>query len=143
MTENSENKKQAAANLRVLLVDDQDDLLQVMNILLQRRRGYEVETAQSGDQAMQKAPDFAPHVVVSDITMPGRDGCELMRNLRSLEGGELSPFRSIALSGYDTSNDPQLTQCGYDAHLTKPVDFDQLLNMIDELATDVRKPTTK
>src|SRR6476620_10429200 len=114
MAENSENINQTTNGLRVLLVDDQDDLLQVMHILLQRRRGYQVETAQSGHQAMQKAPDFAPHVVVSDITMPGMDGCELMQNLRRLEGEEISPFRAIALSGYDTLNDSRFTQCGYD-----------------------------
>jgi CheY-like chemotaxis protein len=126
-------------SLRVLLVDDQDDLLQVMHLLLQRKGGYLVETALSGPQAMEKAPEFAPHIVVSDITMPGMDGCELMQKLRRMEGETLSRFKSIALSGYDVRNNEQLLDCGYDAHLTKPVDFDVLLHTITELANDIQK----
>ena len=131
----------SSRNLRVLLVDDQDDLLLMLNLMFQRKRDYAVETANSGEQAMQKAPDFAPHIVVSDITMPGMDGCELMENLRRLEGETLSPFKSIALSGIDSQDDSVLTS-GYDAQLTKPVDFDVLIGKIDELARDVKHSST-
>lgn len=127
----------SSRNLRVLLVDDQDDLLLMLDLMFKRKRDYAVETANSGQLAMQKAPTFAPHIVVSDITMPGMDGCELMENLRRLEGETLSPFKSIALSGHDVHDESVLT-CGYDAQLTKPVDFEVLIGKIDELARDVK-----
>jgi CheY-like chemotaxis protein len=128
----------ANPNLRVLLVDDQDDLLMMMNLMFRRRGAYAVETANSGAQAMQKASDFAPHVVVSDIGMPDMDGCELMERLRRLEGEQLSPFKSIALSGYDAGHDTRIRTAGYDAQLTKPVDFDVLFGTIDQLAGDMQ-----
>ena len=130
--------KTSSGNLRVLLVDDQDDLLLMLNMMFRRRQDYSVETANSGAQAMEKASDFAPHVVVSDIGMPDMDGCELMENLRNLEGEKLSPFKAIALSGYDVGHDVRVMSSGYDAQLTKPVDFEVLLGTIDQLAGDVK-----
>jgi CheY-like chemotaxis protein len=130
-------QKSVPPSVRVLLVDDQDDLLTVMHLMLQRKSGYTVETAQSGRQAIEKAPNFSPHVVVSDLTMPGMDGVELMENLRKLEGGKLSPFKAIALSGYDSLQDDRVLGCGYDAHLTKPVDFEVLIQTIDRMALDM------
>lgn len=124
--------------LRVLLVDDQDDLLAMMNLMLQRRRGFTIETARSGQQAIEKAPIFSPHVVISDIVMPGMDGYELMQNLRRLEGEHISPFKAIALTGYDSDHDRRVLTSGYDVHLTKPVDFDALLHTIDTIALDMQ-----
>lgn len=128
----------APPNLRVLLVDDHDDLLLMMNLMFKRKRGYTVETAQSGHQAMQKASDFSPHIVISDITMPGMNGIELMENLRKLEDKKLSPFKAIALSGYEADYDTRVLDCGYDAHLTKPVDFEVLVQTIDLMALGMK-----
>jgi CheY-like chemotaxis protein len=133
----SDSASSSKLNLRVLLVDDQDDMLTMMNLMFTRHRDYAVEIANSGEQAMQKAPAFSPHVVVSDISMPDMDGCELMEKLRGLEGAQLSPFKSIALSGYDVGHDARVLTAGYDAQLTKPVDFDVLFGTIDQLARDM------
>lgn len=125
------------ADLRVLLVEDQDDLLMMMNLMLKKRSEFTIEIASSGAQAMEKAHHFAPHVVISDIGMPEMDGCELMENLRRLEGEKISPFKAIALSGYDIAQEDRVLASGYDAHLTKPVDFDQLLGLISKMGLDV------
>jgi CheY-like chemotaxis protein len=138
MSELVSTSSTAPSNLRVLLVDDQDDLLMMMNLMLKRRGEYTIETATSGAQAIEKASNFAPHVVISDIGMPEMDGCELMEVLRRLEGAKLSPFKSIALSGYDTIHESRVLSSGYDAHLTKPVDFDQLLGLITQMASDIK-----
>ena len=133
----------APQNLRILLVDDQNDLLEVFNLMLQRRFGYAVETAQSGQQAMEKAIDFSPHLVISDIGMPDMDGIELMENLRRLEGNQLSPFKAIALSGYDLNEDDRVFSCGYDAHFTKPVDFENLFIMLEQMALEMKAAHSK
>ncbi len=126
------NPEVSLSSLRVLVVDDHPDLLSMLDLMMQRRQ-YAVKTAQSGDQAMQLAPDFCPHVVVSDIGMPGMDGYQLMQNLRATAG--LAPFKSIALTGFGGhSEDDRAKNAGYDAHMTKPIEFDQLFEMIEGLA---------
>lgn len=120
-----------SSSLRVLLVDDQPDLLSMLDLMMKRRK-YAVKTAQSGDEALQLAPDFAPHVVISDIGMPGMDGYQLMTHLRSTP--DLAPFKSIALSGYDLhSENSRAKDAGYDAHLLKPIEFEELFEMIEKL----------
>jgi CheY-like chemotaxis protein len=122
-------------SLRVLLVDDHDDMLTIMQLLM-TQRGYSVATATSGAEALALAPEFAPQVVVSDIGMPGMDGYELMSTLRRAD--ELAPFKSIALTGYDEPDDHERArQVGYDAQMTKPVDFNSLFNVIDDLAKKI------
>lgn len=119
-------------SLRVLIVDDHADLLIMLDMMMQRRQ-YAVKTARSGDQALQLVPEFCPHVVISDIGMPGMDGYQLMQTLRA--NIDLAPFKSIALSGYDAQTEQsRALDAGYDAHLTKPIEFEQLFDMIEELA---------
>lgn len=122
-------------SLRVLVVDDQPDLLSMLDLMMQRRK-YAVKTALSGDEALELAPDFAPHVVISDIGMPGMDGYQLMAHLRAAP--DLAPFKSIALSGYDLHTETSRARnAGYDAHLLKPIEFDQLFEMIEELVGEM------
>jgi CheY-like chemotaxis protein len=72
--------------------------------------------------------------VISDLSMPEMDGCEMMTQLRGK--AHLSPFKSIALSGYGASHQESALAAGYDIHLAKPVDFDHLTNVIDQLARE-------
>jgi len=117
------------AGLRVLLVDDHDDLLLMMGMMLKRKRGFAVETASSGHQAIAMASQFCPHLVISDITMPGMNGFQMMNELKAKD---LAPFKSIALSGHDLPHEDR-KDSGYDIHLTKPVDFDELFSIIEHL----------
>jgi CheY-like chemotaxis protein len=118
--------------VRVLLVDDQEDILRVMQLILARCGNYCVETAASGNLALQKAETFAPDIVISDISMPEMDGCELITQLR--EKSCIRSFKSIALSGYGGDQEKATLAAGYDVHLVKPVDYDNLTSIIDQLA---------
>lgn len=132
-----QSSDQSGAGLRVLLVDDHDDVLMMLGLVM-KRRSYSVATANTAFEALEVIESFAPHVVVSDITLPEMDGCEMMTTLRAME--QLTPFRSIALTGYDFSHEEdRLRDAGYDAHLTKPVDFDLLFGLIDQLAGTVKE----
>ena len=118
--------------VRVLLVDDHDDLLAMLRLVLSRR-SYAVVTASSGKEAIDVAGQFAPHIVVSDLGMPGMNGLEMMSQMRGMR--QLSPFKAIALSGFGDACDAASSQAaGFDAHLAKPVDFDSLFATIDKLA---------
>ena len=122
--------------LRVLLVDDHDDLLLMMRMMLRRKCGYAVETANTGHQAIALASEFCPHLVISDITMPGMDGFQMMDELKAKN---FAPFKSIALSGHDLPRE-MYQDSGYDLHLTKPVDFDELFVAIEGLIQAELKP---
>ncbi len=124
-------------SLRVLLVDDQPDLLSMLDLMMQRRQ-YEVRTCQSATEALKTATEFAPHVVVSDIGMPEMDGYEMMQAMR--EEPQFGPFRAIALTGYDLQLDgDRAKRAGYDAHIAKPIEFDQLFDMIENLASEMHQ----
>jgi CheY-like chemotaxis protein len=122
------------SQIRVLLVDDQEDVLRVMQLILARCENYCVETAATGHLALEKAETFAPDVVISDISMPEMDGCELMTQLR--KKSSLNSFKSIALSGYGGDHEKATLAAGYDVHLVKPVDYDNLTKIIDQLAQE-------
>lgn len=121
-----------SSSLRVLLVDDHPDMLTMLDMMMQKR-GHAVKTALSGVEALEIAGEFAPHVVVSDIGMPGMDGYEMMKSLRGV--ASQAPFKSIALTGYDPQTESQRArEAGFDAQLCKPIEFDQLFAMIERLA---------
>jgi len=126
------SEKGDKTTLRVLLVDDQEDILHVMHLILERRGNFQIETASSGSQALEKAASFAPHVVISDLSMPEMDGCEFMSQLRCKPSR--TPFKSIALSGYGSTYQEAAKDAGFDSHLVKPVDFDELFEVIDQLS---------
>lgn len=113
----------------MLLVDDHDDLRAMLCLLLERKRGYAVETAASGKQALDMVEQFSPHLVISDITMPGMDGFAMLDEMKTRD---LSPFKAIALSGSEAEYHKR-PDSAYDAHLVKPVDFATLFATIDQL----------
>jgi two-component system CheB/CheR fusion protein len=131
MSESTPAPGSPEASLRVLLVDDHDDLLVMLRMVL-ARRSFTVDTASSGAEAIKKAENFAPHIIVSDLGMPGMTGLELMERLRTMD--ELGSFKAIALSGFDDREDEASSlAAGFDAHLAKPIDFERLIDTINRL----------
>jgi two-component system CheB/CheR fusion protein len=117
----------AAPTRRVLIVDDELDNAEGLALLC-RLAGHEVEVAQDGPTAIEKAKSFHPEVVVLDIGMPGMDGIETCRQLRDLSGPR--PF-VIAVTGWGLSADYDRTRAaGFDHHLVKPVEPQQFLAML-------------
>jgi two-component system, OmpR family, alkaline phosphatase synthesis response regulator PhoP len=68
---------------RVLIADDEPDILEIIGYNLSKE-GYEVQTAANGKEAMEKAAAFNPHLVILDIMMPGMNGVEVCRLLRTM-----------------------------------------------------------
>lgn len=131
MTDNTPGFAAQSRPLRVLLVDDHEDLLTMLRLVLSRR-GYDVTTASSGAEAINLAGTFAPHIVVSDLGMPGMNGLEMMKRLRGMD--ELAAFKAIALSGFGDQKDTDSSlSVGFDAHFAKPVDFNHLCETIEHL----------
>jgi signal transduction histidine kinase/DNA-binding response OmpR family regulator len=115
---------------RVLVVDDNADAAQATAVLLELA-GHEVKAVGDGHDALASAPVFAPHVVLLDIGLPRLDGYEVARKLRAL--AETSSAFLIALTGYGQPADRgRALEAGFDHHLTKPADPDELLRLIQE-----------
>ena len=104
---------------RVLLVDDNTEVVADMAVLLQHL-GHEVRTAYDGLHALEVAETFQPEIVVADIGMPGMDGWELAQRLRQLPA--MAQVKLIAMSGYGQEDFLRRSrEVGFDIYLVKPV----------------------
>jgi CheY-like chemotaxis protein len=110
---------------RVLIVDDCADAADSLALLLKEVWGYEVLVAYNSSSALELAAAYRPAVVFLDIGLPGPDGYEVARRLRAL--GELSGLLLVAVTGYGCAADRhRCLEAGFDAHLVKPVDPDEV-----------------
>ena len=111
--------------MRVLVVDDEADLADAVALGL-RRDGYAVDVARSGEEALEKLTVNAYDLVCLDLTMPGIDGLEVCRWIRSGEGPEPAP-RVLMLTARDSLADRVAgLDEGADDYLVKPFAFDEL-----------------
>ncbi|MFZ1688013.1 MAG: ATP-binding protein, partial [Flavobacteriales bacterium] len=116
--------------LRVLVVDDNLDLALMLSSTL-RFKGYTVQTAHTGPDGLKIAELWLPQIVLLDIGLPGLDGYEVARRLRTHSGTRTA--RLIALTGYGQETDIALTrEAGFNAHMVKPYDFDELEKLMLE-----------
>jgi CheY-like chemotaxis protein len=121
----------AAGQSRILVVDDNRDAADTLAMLLSLS-GFETQVAYTPTEALNRMKAFDPEVAVIDIGLPEMDGYELARRLRH----GTPPFRGklIALTGYGQQQDVEKAMsAGFDAHLTKPVQPDALLELIARL----------
>jgi signal transduction histidine kinase/DNA-binding response OmpR family regulator len=129
--------QRAPESLRVLIVDDNHDAANTLAEVL-RQYGHAVEALYDGAAALPAALRFAPHAILLDLAMPGQDGYETARELRS--AGATASTLLIALSGYGQPRDRARSQeAGFDAHLVKPVDIEQLVALL-ATSTSLRRP---
>jgi CheY-like chemotaxis protein/nitrogen-specific signal transduction histidine kinase len=109
---------------RVLVVDDNRDSADSMTLLLSLK-GHTVRTAYDGTQAIEEARAFHPDVVLLDIGLPGLDGYEVARRLRGV--ADIGNPRLVAATGWGHTEDKRrASEAGFDFHLTKPVNMDEL-----------------
>ncbi len=114
-----------AAGLDVLIVEDNQDAAESLKDLLESH-GYQVRVARTGPDGLDLARQTRPDVVICDIGLPGMDGFAVATALR--QEADLSRTRLIALTGYGQEEDARrCREAGFDEHLVKPVDLDQLL----------------
>jgi PAS domain S-box-containing protein len=125
------------ADVRVLVVDDDPDTRELVTEIL-KAAGAEVSAAGSTDEALRRADEGAPDVLVSDLAMPARDGYALLRALhgRGMAGGLVT----IALTAHARREDRERALgAGYDAYVTKPVEPAALAALVKELVEKRRR----
>jgi PAS domain S-box-containing protein len=114
---------------RVLLVDDNADAVDSLAVLL-RHRGYLAHTATDGAGALTLAETIRPDVIVLDLGMPQVNGYDVARTVRRRPGG--ADILLIAATGWGSKEDRRQTrEAGFDAHLTKPLNPDELIRLIE------------
>jgi CheY-like chemotaxis protein len=122
------------SGLRVLVVDDEPDTLDILCMVLSRY-GAAVRGAESGNIAWQIFLEWKPQVLVSDLGMPLEDGFELIRKVRTLAPEDGGNTPAAALTAYVRDEDRlQALAAGYQAHISKPVDPIAFATMISDLA---------
>jgi CheY-like chemotaxis protein len=122
----------ALAGTRILVVDDDRDCRDALAAVLSRA-GAEVRTAGGGVEALLVLPRWWPTLIVSDLVMAAGDGFCFISGVRSLPDGDAVP--AVVVSGAGGPSDRERTRAaGFDAHLTKPVDPDELIAVLCALS---------
>src|SRR5437868_7112919 len=114
---------------RILVVDDEVNARTALAELL-REEGYDLETAADAFKALGKYEAFAPHIVITDLKMPGMDGIELVQKLRAME----DPPAVIVMTAFGAvASAVDAMRAGAAEYLTKPINFDELLVVVDKV----------
>ena len=114
------------SGLTILAVDDQPDARELLRRVLEDS-GARVLTAGSASEALAVAERERPHVLVSDIGMPGADGFDLLRQLRALGPHRGGDIPAIALTAFARSEDrTKVLRAGFRMHVSKPVEAAEL-----------------
>ncbi len=116
------------SNWKVVIVDDEPDNIEVVKVVLEFN-DVTTWTALSGQEGLTLIEQHRPTMALIDIQMPGMSGVDLLRKIRSLEGGD--ELIAVALTAYSMQGDRErLLQEGFDGYISKPIDA---MRLIDEL----------
>lgn len=120
------------AGVKILVVDDERDARELLQLLLEESQAV-VSIAASADEALELLGSERPDIVVSDIGMPGKDGYQLVRELRALPPEQGGRTPAIALTAFARSEDrTRAMLAGYQVHLSKPI---EILELVAAIAT--------
>lgn len=122
---------------RILIVDDSRTAL-MMNEMILKRAKCEVATAKDGREAVQRAVEFRPDLILMDIMMPNMNGFEAVRAIRATPGLAEVPIIMVTTRG-EAENAERGYTCGANEYITKPVDPAELLAKIDDLLSCARQ----
>jgi len=115
-------------DFRILLIDDNRDVIDSMGALLSLLE-YDVRTAEDAESGLEIAQDFEPHLILSDIGLPGMDGYALAPELRKAAGAR--KLILAAATSYGLASDKRRAHdAGFDYHLVKPLDANLLISFV-------------
>ena len=116
------------ANLTILLVEDDEDTRYLMRLELERR-GYRLIEAEDGEKAVALAQKEHPDIILMDISLPRMDGLEATKQIRNHDRMHAIPV--VAVTAHQESDFREEAKAsGFDAYVTKPIDFDWLSELM-------------
>lgn len=129
-----EKSRPDIAGLTILVLEDHEDSRELLVTLLEHRRAKTIPAATT-DAAFDLLKSHLPHVIVSDIGLPGEDGVSFMDKIRRLPASEGGATPAIALSAFSGDEARQRAlSSGFHVYLTKPVQIDALVEAVEVLA---------
>jgi CheY-like chemotaxis protein len=117
---------------RILVIDDNDDMLTMLQMLLERRGNHEVITSNNGMDGLEKANSELPDIMIVDVMMPGMNGYDVVNQLRADSRTKSIPIIILTARGQPVDRNAAF-EAGANSHLAKPVDIQVLLTTIDNL----------
>jgi two-component system, cell cycle response regulator DivK len=117
----------------ILVVEDYDDVRQILRVLLESE-DFRVLEAASGAEALEVLEDEHPDVIIMDLALPGFDGLEAIRRIRTIDGFQNTPIIVLTAytgpSAYETA-----VRAGCDYFRSKPIDFEELASLLKEISS--------
>jgi CheY-like chemotaxis protein len=125
--------KKPLEGIRIVLAEDDEDAREALRLALEAR-GASLRCVADGSAALAAIRESPPDVVISDIAMPGEDGHKFLRKLRGLRPDKGGRTPAVALTAFH-GQDARLASvyAGYHYHLTKPVDVEKLVGILQGL----------
>jgi len=117
---------------RILVIDDNADLLQMIRLLLEERGGHEAVLSADGEDGLRKALADPPDLAIVDVMMPGMTGYEVCRRLRQEPATADIPIIILTARGQEVDRQAAL-QAGADVYIAKPVTMTELLERVNGL----------
>jgi CheY-like chemotaxis protein len=118
---------------KVLAIDDDDSNIEILKVILEA--DYELETASTGEEALERLSKFQPDVILLDVMMPGIDGYQFCRRIRN--DFDLQDTAIVMVSAKGTpSEELEAYAAGADNFLSKPIDDRELLSIVREHCAD-------
>jgi two-component system NtrC family response regulator len=113
---------------RILVIDDDENITKVVAVIL-RDKGYNVDTARSGNEAVKKTQKNHYDLMLIDIKLPDMEGTEILAKIR-----DTTPkIRKVIVTGYPTLNNAvAAVNKGADAYIMKPFDVEKMLETVKE-----------
>ncbi len=137
--EEAEPDAPSLENLRILIVDDERDTLDLVALEL-TQHGAKVTGVTTAESALMALEDAEFDLLISDLAMPGTDGYDLIRRLRKLEAGREKKLPAVALTAYARVQDRmRAILAGYNTHVAKPVEANELITVVASLTGRVGK----
>lgn len=121
----------------VLIVDDKSNNLYLLRVLL-KGYGFQVDVAHNGREALEKAMQSPPHIIISDLLMPEMDGYELLRRWKADERLRSIPFVVYTATYTEPKDEELVLQLGADAFIIKPTEPEPFIRQVREVLERVR-----
>jgi two-component system, OmpR family, alkaline phosphatase synthesis response regulator PhoP len=126
---------------KVLIADDEPDILEILSFNL-KAEGYEVVTAKNGDEAIDKAKQHKPDLIILDVMMPGKNGMEVCNILRS-QPDFLATLIIFLTAMSDEGSEIKGLETGADDYITKPISPKVLISKVNALFRRINKDEPK
>jgi CheY-like chemotaxis protein len=124
------SNKERSMDKKILVVDDESDLLKVILLRL-KKTGYEVFGGADGQEALDLARQIIPDLIILDVYLPVINGDDVAKRLK--KDDELKHIPIILISASSVALGERASKCGADGYLTKPYEHEELIGMVKKI----------